>query len=294
MMSAALLKQHTDRVREASDIMAIIREHVGLKRSGSDRYVGLCPFHKEKTASFTVSVAQKRFKCFGCGAGGDVFEFVQRIERIDFRSAKELLASRAGIPLGAMVEEPRRQAGRAEVAGDVREPEKRGDRRLVDTYDYTDEHGEPVYQVLRYEPKSFKQRYPDGGGDWIWKKHANQVLYHLREVLECPIVFLVEGERDVETLRDRGFVATTNAGGANAPWSPQFTEALRGREVILIPDRDPAGYERVERIARALLGNVARLVYLELEDGKDVTEWFARGHSEVELIAQLDGSEVGQ
>jgi len=67
---------------------------------------------------------------------------------------------------------------------------------------------------------------------------------------------------------------------------------LRGREVILIPDRDRVGYERVKKIARALLGNVARLVYLELEDGGDVSEWFQRGHSELELIEQLDGEQV--
>ena len=92
--------------------------------------------------------------------------------------------------------------------------------KIIDTYDYRDASGSLLYQVVRYEPKDFKQRYPDGAGGWIWKKHPHQVLYHLREVLENPIIFLVEGERDVETLRDHGFVATTNAGGANAPWLP--------------------------------------------------------------------------
>jgi putative DNA primase/helicase len=174
------------------------------------------------------------------------------------------------------------------------EHEPKVTRRIVATYDYTDEAGELLYQVVRYEPKTFKQRYPDGAGGWTWKKHPRQILYHLREVLESPIVFICEGERDCETLRAHGFVATTNSGGANAPWLDSYTDALRGRECILIPDRDRAGYERVKRIARALLGNVARLVYLELEDGKDVSEWFERGHSEVELIAQLDGEEVSQ
>jgi putative DNA primase/helicase len=167
------------------------------------------------------------------------------------------------------------------------------DDRIVAEYGYTDEKGQLLYQVVRLEPKSFRQRYPDGRGGWTWKKHPHQVLYHLREVLEAPIVFIAEGEKDAETLRAHGFVASTNAGGANAPWLPQFTEALRGREVILIPDRDTAGYERVKRIARALFGNVARLVYLELEDGKDVTEWFER-HSELEFIEQFDGEAVSK
>ncbi len=176
----------------------------------------------------------------------------------------------------------------------VWQTERTESARIVAEYDYTDEQGNLLYQAVRYEPKDFKQRRPDSCGGWTWKKGARQVLYHLPEVLEAPIVFVPEGERDVETLREYGFVATTNVGGANAPWLPEYTEALRGREVILIPDRDKPGYARVKRIARALLGNVGRLVYLELEDGKNVTEWFERGHSELELIAQLEEEVVPQ
>jgi DNA primase len=173
-------------------------------------------------------------------------------------------------------------------------PERTCEKRIVATYNYTDAAGELLYQIVRFEPKDFRQRYPDGRGGWIWKKHPSQVLYHLREVLEAPIVFIVEGERDVETLRDWGFVATTNAGGANAPWLPQFTEALRGREVILIPDADEPGRARVLRIARALLGVAARIVVLELDGAKDVTQWFEQGHSETYLIAQVEEEGVNQ
>lgn len=168
-------------------------------------------------------------------------------------------------------------------------------RSIVATYDYTDEAGELLYQVVRTEPKGFFQRHPDGYGGWINRKAKRQVLYRLREVREAPIVFCVEGEKDADTLRSYGFVATTNAGGAQAPWLTGYTESLRGREVILIPDNDPPGRKRVVRIARALLGNVSRLVVLELEGvAKDVTDWFNQGHSELELIAQLDGEEVSR
>src|ERR1035437_6518634 len=95
---------------------------------------------------------------------------------------------------------------------------KHGARSGDLTYGYTDERGELLYQIVRFEPKGFSQRYPDGNGGWAWKKHPRQVLYHLPEVLESPIIFLPEGEKDCETLREGGFVATTNAGGAQAPW----------------------------------------------------------------------------
>jgi putative DNA primase/helicase len=161
-------------------------------------------------------------------------------------------------------------------------------RKIVATYDYTDEAGHLLYQVLRTEPKGFFQRRPDGEGGWINKKSKRQVLFHLREVVEAPIVFVVEGEKDAETLRSQGFVATTNAGGAEAPWLPEFSEALAGREVIVIPDNDKPGRDRAVRIARALIGRVTRLVILELECAKDVTEWFDKGHGELELIELVE------
>jgi putative DNA primase/helicase len=169
------------------------------------------------------------------------------------------------------------------------EPEKRATQSIVAAYDYTDEKGDLLYQIVRLEPKRFLQRHPDGHGGWIWKKSKRQVLYRLPEVLEAPIVFFVEGEKDVETLRAHGFVATTSAGGVEAPWLPGFTSTLRGREVILIPDNDPPGRKRVVTIARALLGHAARIVVLELPGAKDTTEWFDRGHSELELISHLGG-----
>jgi putative DNA primase/helicase len=157
-------------------------------------------------------------------------------------------------------------------------------------YNYNDERGNLLYQVVRKPGKKFLQRRPDGAGGWIWRKHQHQVLYRLSEVLEAPIVFVVEGERDAESLRAHGFVATTNAGGAKAQWLPGFTEALRGREVVLIPDNDQPGRQRVLTIARALVGAAAEIIILELEGAKDITEWFENGHSEVELISQLEAA----
>ncbi|MGE5569091.1 MAG: hypothetical protein ACM3S5_08655 [Rhodospirillales bacterium] len=162
--------------------------------------------------------------------------------------------------------------------------------RIVRTYDYTDEDGNLLYQVCRFEPKTFRPRRPDGMGGWRWGYgNVRRVLYRVREVLEASIIFIVEGEKDVETLRDRGFVATTNSGGANG-WRPEFNEFFRGREVIIIPDNDEPGIRRAAHIARGLLGIAARISILELEGVKDATEWFEKGHSEVELISMLEGA----
>lgn len=87
-------RQILDRV----DILALVGEFVALKRSGK-RWVGLCPFHSEKTPSFSVNPEMGIFKCFGCGKGGDIFSFVQHRENIEFMEAMRFLADRAGISL---------------------------------------------------------------------------------------------------------------------------------------------------------------------------------------------------
>ncbi len=85
-------------IKNSNDIVDIISQYVILKRSGRN-FFGLCPFHKEKTPSFSVSPDKQIFHCFGCGAGGNVFHFISKIENIDFKESIETLAERAGITL---------------------------------------------------------------------------------------------------------------------------------------------------------------------------------------------------
>ena len=88
-----------DQVKSSVDIVGVIGEYVRLKKSGSQRYVGLCPFHSEKTPSFSVHVARQFYKCFSCGVAGDVFEFLMKIEGVGFFEALKSLAERCGMPM---------------------------------------------------------------------------------------------------------------------------------------------------------------------------------------------------
>jgi DNA primase catalytic core len=83
-------------IRAGNDIVVVVSEYVRLKKSGV-QLVGLCPFHTEKSPSFSVHPSKQVYHCYGCGAGGDVFRFVQEIERIPFMKAKNILAQRAGL-----------------------------------------------------------------------------------------------------------------------------------------------------------------------------------------------------
>ncbi len=97
-MAGQLSRATREQIRAANDIVEVIGSYLPLKRAGAN-FVALCPFHKEKTPSFNVNPQRQVFHCFGCHAGGDVFEFVKQYENIDFPEAVRRLAERARIPL---------------------------------------------------------------------------------------------------------------------------------------------------------------------------------------------------
>lgn len=105
-----------EEIRTNNDIVDVISQYVILKRSGRN-FFGLCPFHKEKSPSFSVSPDKQIFHCFGCGVGGNVIHFVSKIESLDFKETLELLANRANIALPTLgnFEDDRRAMLRAKV-----------------------------------------------------------------------------------------------------------------------------------------------------------------------------------
>ena len=95
-----------EQIRDAVDFADLVGARTELRRAGSGRLEGLCPFHDERTPSFGIDPAQKLYHCFGCGAGGDVFKFVQEIEGLDFPATMEYLADRYGVVLEPVEEDP--------------------------------------------------------------------------------------------------------------------------------------------------------------------------------------------
>src|ERR671924_1311962 len=100
-----------ERVKAAADMVEIVSAHTDLRRQG-ERFVGLCPFHEERTPSFSVDPREKLYYCFGCEAGGDVFRFVQEKEGLGFPDAVEALGDRYGVELERETEDPGAGEGR--------------------------------------------------------------------------------------------------------------------------------------------------------------------------------------
>jgi DNA primase len=108
---ALISPESLDRVKQAVDIVEVISAHTDLRRAGA-RYTGLCPFHDERTPSFSVDAQEKLYHCFGCGVGGDVIKFVEEKDGLGFAEAVELLADRYGVEIEREQEDPRAEARR--------------------------------------------------------------------------------------------------------------------------------------------------------------------------------------
>lgn len=108
---ALISAESLERVKQTADIVEVISAHTDLRRQGA-RWVGLCPFHEERTPSFSVDAQEKLYHCFGCGVGGDVIKFVEEKEGLGFAEAVEILADRYGVELEREQEDPRAEARR--------------------------------------------------------------------------------------------------------------------------------------------------------------------------------------
>jgi DNA primase len=108
---ALISPESLERVKQAADIVEVISAHTDLRRAGA-RWTGLCPFHDERTPSFSVDAQEKLYHCFGCGVGGDVIKFVEEKDGLGFADAVELLADRYGVEIEREQEDPRAEARR--------------------------------------------------------------------------------------------------------------------------------------------------------------------------------------
>lgn len=158
-------------------------------------------------------------------------------------------------------------------------------------YDYVDEEGKLVYQVLKYAPpgqkKDFKQRRPNGQGGWVWTiKDIPRLPYRLPEVVGSQTVFIAEGEKDCDNLVSQGLVATCNSGGAGN-WPQEINQYFGGKNVIILPDNDQAGANHALDVAWALHGIAASIKIIDLPDlpeKGDVSDWLAAGGTREQLL----------
>jgi hypothetical protein len=242
----------------ADEVAAYIGQ--GRERRSGSGWSMPCPAHDDSSPSLSVSEGREGRVVIICHAGCEL--------------GAVLIA--ANLDWNDLFGEESQHNGRAEIVG---------------TYDYQDEDGHLLFQVVRYSPKSFKQRRPDGAGGWTWKlDKVRRVPYRLPELIAGVRaghwIAVVEGEADADRLVRESFVATTNAQGAAWKWPKNWAYYFTGAKVAILPDNDEPGRAHGEQVASMLHGvaDKVRVVTLPgLGEHGDVSDWLNAGGSADEL-----------
>jgi DNA primase len=212
---ALISTESLERVKQAADIVEVVSAHTDLRRQGA-RWVGLCPFHEERTPSFSVDAQEKLYHCFGCGAGGDTIKFVEEKEGLGFAEAVELLADRYGVELEREREDPRAEARRQQR------------RRLGELLDRT----ASFYAAYLWESEEANK-----AREYLAQRGLGEEVLRAFDVGYAPSAWdkvLLRGQRagfSVEELRGVGLAQRGRGGG----------EYDRFRSRIMFPIRDRRG-----------------------------------------------------
>jgi hypothetical protein len=224
-------------------MLAGIVELLHAKKSGAS-WIALCPAHADKNPSLSISEKDGKI-LLHCHAGCTTANVLA--------SAGLTFADLNGVAPASIVAE----------------------------YAYVDENSNELFQCVRYEPKTFKQRHRGKSGEWIWNLDGvRRVLYRLPEVLAAEHVVLCEGEKDALAAASMGLVSTTNPMGAGK-WRKEYSEFLRGKEVVIVPHNDGAkhgyggeGAKHADEVAKALQYIAKSVRVCRLPDGiKDVHQY---------------------
>jgi putative DNA primase/helicase len=223
----------------------------------------------------------KSIRCFGFLSENEDFAYCTREEYAGTLEPRDIMGHQTYKHLlyGAC------NCGKQHGASKKPAPQPRG--AIVAEYSYYDASGRLAYQTVRFKPKDFTQRRPNGKGGWTYNlQNVTRILYHLPELLKNRnvLVFIVEGEKDADNLARLGFLATTNVGGAGN-WQTSCNRYLRGRHVVLLPDNDEAGREHAKKVIASLTGTAAsiRTIELDVPEKGDVSDWLAAGGTPEQL-----------
>lgn len=260
---------------------SIARALGGARRSGLD-WSCRCPAHQDNKAS--LSIVDKNGKLLvHCHAGCAQSDVISKLKQSGlWYGSEERSAPKVEIDLPS--------AKTAEKLEKVKS-------KIVAEYPYVDENGVLLFTAIRYEPKDFRQRAPDGS----WSiKGIRRVLYRLPKIVEAvkkgDTIYLVEGEKDVHAAESIGLVATCNPMGADNgsgnKFLAEFSEVLRGANVVVVPDQDESGKRHAEWVISTLISSARSLKVCNPKVGKDLADWIAAGAKAQDVV---EGSQlVGQ
>ncbi len=272
------------------DMQTFLSKFKGVKQVRGG-YMVQCPCHDDKTASLSIGMGDKGIvlHCFSDCKTDDILRKVgvtwrdlctDEVQR-EWQTAHPAGAVKNAAE-GAEIHQTRSGNHHETAEKDSCRPQpaqNRGDicpkdappETITAMYEYTDADGAPLLRAYRTDKKSFPTIHCDGG-KWFWGDGGrHNVLYHLPEVVKAvqdgKKVLIVEGEKDVETLRTLGYAATTNKGGAGK-WSEELSKHFKGADVVIIPDMDEPGEKHAKLILRELRNDAKSIRIVNLRRQK--------------------------
>lgn len=206
------------------------------------------------------------------GVGGGTLDLLQRRGNLDKPGALEWMRDRKLI----------------EATGPKPKP------RIVAAYDYRDAAGALAFQVVRFDPKDFRQRRPDGKGGWAWDmRGVVRAPYRLPELIDAIVagetIFVAEGEKGVDAIVAAGLAATCSPGGAGK-WRPEYSALFAGAHVVVLADNDEPGRLHAADVLRHLRGVAGSIHVINLPglaEKQDVADWLVSGRTAEDLIALI-------
>ncbi|MGD1095116.1 MAG: VapE domain-containing protein [Bryobacteraceae bacterium] len=240
----------------------------GVRQVGAE-WRGPCALHQGKRDSFAVNPKTGEWYCHSdCRRGGSMIDFEMELTGKPFREAAKAVRSLVG------------------------RPELKQTRRIVATYPYVDETGRLLFECVRFDPKGFSQRQPDGIGGWIPNiQGVRRVLFRLPDLKDADLVLVVEGEKDALKLVDLGYIATCNPMGAGK-WRPEYSEQLAGKNVVIFPDNDEPGEAHALRVAQSLGARAASVRIARVPIGKDPSDWIAAGATREDFDKAIEAAVI--
>jgi len=259
------IQQKIQVIDRNQELLMLILPHLDYhpsKRASNGDYMCKCVFHNHNHPDeYKMNVGLNGWWCNSAGEGGELVQLAQHL-RIDLSKYSS------------------NQTYNAEKA-----------------FDYTDEKGNLLFQVVRLPGKKFRQRQMVNG-EVKWNvKGVRKVPYRLRELTESEndnsTVFICEGEKDVDNVRKLGLIATCNPGGAGK-WRKEYSKLLKGRNIVLLPDNDDPGRKHMETVARMSHGIAKTIKIVNLpgfKEKQDISDWLRKGNSVDDLLKLVDEAE---
>jgi len=274
---------------EDINLKELIENETGLRFNRANKIHCPLPGHNEKTPSFSVDVKKNKFRCFGCGIGGDAIDFIKETKGLNYYEACKYL----GVELN---EEYRKKELRREKIKDyaIKQTEKGGCREgaeITAIYDFTDEFNNYKYSKIKFVSSDGNKVTPYchiENNSVFNNRFGEEVPYNLYKLKQAlndeKDIFIVEGEKDVDTMSYLGYTATSYKNVKEE----KYYELLEGARINIIPDNDKAGENYLKEIKDktfryAKSFKVIKLPNIDEIEKGDITDWINAGHTREEL-----------